>query len=234
MKLAMVGFELLAMAAMLCLLAASPACRAARVLIYAWNPLAVWAFAGNGHVDARGVGFVALALLARCAAARRLAGVALAAAVLMKFLPVASRPAFSRAAGDLADAARLRGDDRRLLRAVHRGRRGVCSDSSAGYVAEEGLEQGTGICCWPARRLTPLPRHGREDFGCLARRSAVGARRVVIFIRDAAPSQRLNRGGASPRDAAILAAAAMLALTPHYPWYFAWLALPACLCPARA
>ena len=76
MKAAMVGFELLAIARDA---AAAGRCRpdAARVLIYAWNPLSVWAFAGNGHVDAIAIGLIALALLARVAAAaldRRPAG----------------------------------------------------------------------------------------------------------------------------------------------------------------
>jgi len=35
-------------------------------------------------------------------------------------------------------------------------------------------------------------------------------------------------------DAALLAAATMLALSPHYSWYYAWLALPCCLCPWRS
>jgi hypothetical protein len=33
---------------------------------------------------------------------------------------------------------------------------------------------------------------------------------------------------------ALLAAAAMMAISPHYYWYFAWLALPAVIAPARA
>ena len=37
----------------------------ARVLLYAWNPLAAWCFAGNGHVDAAAIGLVGLALLLR-------------------------------------------------------------------------------------------------------------------------------------------------------------------------
>ena len=63
-KAAMVGFEVLAVVCLLRLLAARRL-PAERVLIYAWNPLPVWAFAGNGHVDAVAIGLLALALLLR-------------------------------------------------------------------------------------------------------------------------------------------------------------------------
>ena len=36
-----------------------------QILIYAWHPLAVWEFAGGGHVDPLAFTFIALALLAR-------------------------------------------------------------------------------------------------------------------------------------------------------------------------
>ncbi len=69
MKLAMVAFEALACWAMLRLLALAQL-PAERVLIYAWNPLAVWEFAGNGHVDAIAIGLLAVALLLRARSAR--------------------------------------------------------------------------------------------------------------------------------------------------------------------
>ncbi len=36
------------------------------------------------------------------------------------------------------------------------------------------------------------------------------------------------------RDTAILAACATVAISPHYPWYFAWLALPSVVAPIPA
>ncbi len=61
-KLAMAGFEAVAIGAVAWLLrrAGRPA---AAVLIYAWNPLPIWEYAGNGHIDAASIGFVALAML---------------------------------------------------------------------------------------------------------------------------------------------------------------------------
>ena len=51
MKVAMLGFELLACFCLLKLLKMMQM-PAERLLIYAWNPLAQWSFAYDGHVDA--------------------------------------------------------------------------------------------------------------------------------------------------------------------------------------
>ena len=91
MKLAMVTFEGIGIWGMIRLLdlAGLPH---ARVLIYAWNPLPVWEFAGSGHVDAIGICFIALAMLAVCKSWHRWGASALAAAVLTKFLPIVLLP----------------------------------------------------------------------------------------------------------------------------------------------
>ncbi len=61
-KIVMAGFEAVAIGAVVLLLrrAALPT---AGVLVYAWNPLPVWEYAGNGHIDAASLGFMALAML---------------------------------------------------------------------------------------------------------------------------------------------------------------------------
>ena len=98
MKAAMLGFEALAMLCALRLLqdARLPA---SRLAIYAWNPLAIWEFSGNGHVDAAATGCIALALLLRARRRDGLAGLALAAAILVKFLPAIVVPALWRRGG---------------------------------------------------------------------------------------------------------------------------------------
>jgi len=94
-KLAMLAFEVVAV---LCLLRLLSLTRLPpeRVLIYAWNPLVLWSFACDGHVDAIAVGLLAVALV--CRAERRFgaAGAFLAGAVLTKFLPIVVAPAFLR------------------------------------------------------------------------------------------------------------------------------------------
>jgi len=52
------------------------------ILIYAWHPLAVWEFAGSGHVDPLAFAFIALALLARRRNWEAATGVALGMATL--------------------------------------------------------------------------------------------------------------------------------------------------------
>src|SRR5258705_8199890 len=64
MKLTMVGFELITVWLLMVLLASFGMPRQ-RILIYAWHPLAVWEFAGSGHIDPLAFAFIALALLAR-------------------------------------------------------------------------------------------------------------------------------------------------------------------------
>ena len=63
-KLTMLGFEALALFCVALTLRRAGLSET-RLLIYAWNPVAAWAFAGNGHVDAAAIGFIGCALLAR-------------------------------------------------------------------------------------------------------------------------------------------------------------------------
>lgn len=92
MKAAMVGFEAVAIWAIVQLLISFGFARQ-RVLLYAWHPLAVWEFAGSGHLDALAIAFIALALLARRKQAGTLTGVLLACATCVKLFPVVLFPA---------------------------------------------------------------------------------------------------------------------------------------------
>jgi len=95
MKLAMLGFEALAVWAILGLLAAR-GLPSALVLIYAWHPLAIWEVAGSGHVDIVAVVFLLLAMLAAERGKPWAAGAMLAAATLVKYFPLAIAPALWR------------------------------------------------------------------------------------------------------------------------------------------
>ena len=92
MKAAMIGFEAVAIWAIIQLLSSFGFARQ-RVLIYAWHPLAVWEFAGSGHADALAIAFIALALLARRKHAETLTGVLIACATCVKLFPVVLFPA---------------------------------------------------------------------------------------------------------------------------------------------
>jgi len=236
MKLAMVAFEVLACWCMLKLLdiANLPA---ERILIYAWNPLVLWSFAFDGHIDAAAIGLLALALLYRARHRMGLAGAVLACATLVKFFPVVVAPAFVRGekflrpalAGTLVIV---------LLYALYSSVGTQVFGFMSGYNDEEGLTNGSGIwLLYPLSYLNDktdlidLP----DDFGkyyLIAAAVLMAALGVWIARR------RLKIGEIDVvvlcRDSAILAACTMVLVSPHFPWYFAWLALPAVVAPLRS
>lgn len=225
MKLAMVGFEVLACWAMLRLLALARLPRA-QVLIYAWNPLAVWAFAGNGHVDAMAIGLLGLALLAAAARRDTWTGIALGAAVLVKFLPAAIAPALWRRAAPWRLPLVTLGV-MAVLYLAYVGAGWHVLGFLPGYFGDEDLTQGTGI--WLLAGLGLL-----MPVTPLMARVYAGVAAIALFSLAAWTAFRPRPDDGDPRwlcgDAALLAAAVTVAISPHYPWYFVWLALPCVLC----
>ena len=201
-----------------------------RILIYAWNPLPLWSFACDGHVDAIAIGFVGLALWSRARHRDGLAGALLALATLTKFLPVVIAPALLRG-GRLWRPA--------LIGAAVVGL-GYCVYASAGsevlgflgsYGREEGYDAGTGFWLLAGlARLVVLPPLAAVAYvtcvgGIFALLAIVVARRKVSGHFDAV---------VLCRDAAILAGFVTAAFSPHHPWYYAWLALPCVVAPVPA
>ncbi|HEX5325474.1 MAG TPA: glycosyltransferase 87 family protein [Acetobacteraceae bacterium] len=228
MKVAMLGFDLLAIVAVMAVLARAGLPRQ-RVLIYAWNPLAVWAFAGNAHVDAIAVGLIGVALLARLRQRDGLAGALLGAAILVKFLPAAIAPALWRRGDWRLPVACLA-----VIVALYGCYSGVgwqVFGFLPGYAAEEGIDKAGGL--WLAGvigALVPLaPRVYLAAAG--AGLLALG---VWVALRPRAPADPGRDIVRVAGDAAMLAAATTVVLSPHYAWYYAWLALPCCICPLRS
>ena len=227
-RLAMVGCEALAV---LCLwhLLRQAGLPPARVLIYAWNPLAVWCFAGNGHVDALAVGLVALALLCRGLRRDGLAGAVFGAAILVKFLPVVIAPALWRPwrwRMPIAAAATMM-----ALYACYLGVGTKVFGFLSAYGAEEGLSRGGGI--WILAGLGRLGTLPWWSVGTYVGLCALGLGAWALAI--ALPRQWDDRpGGEIVRvsgQAGLLASAVMLLLSPHYPWYFPYLGVFAVLAP---
>ena len=230
MKLAMLACEVVAVVCLLRLLALARL-PAERVLIYAWNPLVLWSFACDGHVDAIAVALLAVALL--CRAERRFgaAGAFLAGAVLAKFLPIVVAPAFLRggvfwrpALAGLAVILVLYG--LYISAGPH-----VLGFLSA-YDQEEGLADGSGFWLLAGlAHLVPLPRGVSAIYvACVA--GVLGLLSLGILRRQA--SGTVTDVTMLCRDTGVLAGSAMAALSPHYTWYFAWLALPAVIAPIPA
>ena len=223
MKAAMVAFEAFAILLLLRLLVVQ-ALPPQRILVYAWHPLPLWEFAGSGHIDAALVALVALALWSHRRSGNWLTGLALAGGTLVKFYPAALLPALRRrwdwrlpaifaAALALAYVPFL-GVGWRVLGFLPQ------------YLSEEGFAGGSGggFYLWSVARAV-LPLGGSSDIAYAAFTATVLA----------ALATTVTFGRVRPLEgAALLAAAFILLLSPHYPWYFAWLVVFACLVPTLA
>ena len=226
MKLAMLACEAVAVLCLLRLLghAGLPP---ERVLVYAWNPLVFWSFGLDGHVDAAAIGLLAAALLLRARRRDGLAGAALAAAALVKFLPFAVAPAFLRGGGlwrpALAGALALA-----VLYAPYLSAGTQVLGFLTAYGGEEGLADGSGF--WLLAGLSKLGTLPAAAPRCYQIGVVAGFALLSLWIaRRAVPAG--DDVVALCRDTAVLAACATVAVSPHYPWYFAWLALPSAVAP---
>ena len=230
-KAAMLGFDLLATAAALALLHAAGR-PPAQILIWAWNPLVIWEFAGAGHIDAAALAFSALALLAAIRLRPALAGAALGIAVLFKLLPAAFFPAIwsPRRPGldwPVPAAAAL------VILAGY-----ACYASAGwqivgylpGYAAEEGLSGSGFVILRLAALLGPLPHWASLAYAALALLTLTGLAARVAFRRR--PTNPAAYAEVITRDSLLLAAALLAILSPHYPWYLTMLVLPAVVVPA--
>jgi alpha-1,6-mannosyltransferase len=195
MRLTMLGFEALGIVCALNLLSLAGLPRE-RILIYAWNPLPLWAFASDGHVDAIVVGLLGAALLLRARHRDGWAGAVLAGAVLAKFLPLVMAPAF------------LRGG--RFWRPAFAGAAviavgyGLYLDAGPhvlgflhGYGEEEGLANGTGI--WLLAVLDAvirLPPDAALVYGVAVAAAFLGI--TIAILRRPAPGTTHRRSAATP------------------------------------
>ena len=111
---------------------------------------------------------------------------------------------------------------------------GGCLASSPGYRAEEGLDNGSGIWLLAALHwFLPVPAAAATVYG-IAVVLAMGSYALWILTRRDSPIGTPADVTAVCSRAALLATFATVAISPHYPWYFAWLALPSVVAPYRA
>jgi hypothetical protein len=191
-----------------------------RILIYVWHPLTLWEFAGSGHIDAAVVAFVMLALWARKHEKAWLTGSALAAAALVKFFPAVLFPALYRrwdwkmpvAAAATAIIAYL----------PFIGAGNAVLGFLPGYLQEEGLQSGAGFFLWNlVRSVPPLEHLGPALYLALAAAALLALAVHSLFTAE----------GRYLAAALTLAVAAMVLLSPHYPWYFVWIVPLICFTP---
>ena len=223
-KATMVGFEALTVFCLLRLLAAARL-PAERVLIYVWNPLPVWAFAGNGHVDAAAIGLLSTALLLRVRHRDGWAGVAFGLAILVKFLPAVVAPVlWRRRAGWLMAGAAM------VTMIALYGLYGSVGTRIFGFLNTYGSEEGydTGEGFWllaGIARLMPLPPTAVYLYKAATVTMLAGVAAWFALVRR--PDDPVALCAAAGTTMALLT----FAISPHYPWYFAWLAMPCVLAP---
>jgi hypothetical protein len=227
-RLVMLGFEAVGIICLLRLLSLA-GLPAERILIYAWNPLALWSFANDGHADAIVVGLLGLALLLRARHQDGWAGAALAGAVITKFFPLVVVPAFLRGgsfwrptvAGLLVIGCGY---------ALYSGAGLHVLGFLPSYGQEEGLVSGAGF--WALAGLATLVT--LPSSATLIYAAVVAVAFLALAVKILWQPSPANDAQTLCRDTGLLAAAAMAATSPHYHWYFAWLALPAVVAPSRA
>ncbi|MGH7152458.1 MAG: glycosyltransferase 87 family protein, partial [Acetobacteraceae bacterium] len=157
---------------------------------------------------------------------RWLTGMLLGGATLVKFLPAAMVPSFWHRrdwrmplAGVLTVLvlyAWYIGAGTRVLGFLPR------------YATEEGISQGSGIWLLAGLgHITRLPMIAVEIYLAVAACFLAGL--CAWVIKDHADDIAAVTG-----HAAILGATTMVVLSPHYAWYYPWLALPCCIRPLRS
>jgi alpha-1,6-mannosyltransferase len=225
MRATMVASELVSVALLLSLLTRLRLPRE-RILIYAWHPLVLWEFAGSGHIDAAAISFLTLALWARQRDAPWLTGSALAAAVLVKFFPAVVFPALYRRWDWKMPAAAA-------LTIIVAYLPFISAEHSVfgflfGYLREEGLQDGSGFFLWNLLRSAAPPVGHLSVVIYLALATALMASlSLYVVLKDKAADHFIAR-------AAALAVVAMVLVSPHYPWYFAWIVPFLCFAPYRS
>jgi hypothetical protein len=219
MKAAMVGFEAVTFVLLLNLLAVEglPTCR---VVVYAWHPLALWEFAGNGHIDAALIAFVVAALWAAQRGRDAVAGTALAAATLVKFYPALLLPSLWRRRSRVMPAAFAAAIVLAYLPFIGVGWRVL--GFLPGYAGEEGFNTTGGGFYW-----LDLLRHV-PGLGGLTGQIYIAGAGAILLVLAVAIFCRPERLHSPFRAAAVLATAFLVLLSPHYPWYFAVLVIFAC------
>jgi alpha-1,6-mannosyltransferase len=221
MKAAMVAFEAIAIALLLALLVSSGQ-PGSRILAYAWHPLPVWEFAGSGHIDAALIALVALGLWGRVARARWLTGLALAGGTLIKLYPAVLFPALWRRGNWRMPVVFAAAVALAYLPFLAVGWR--VFGFLPGYMAEEGFATGGGFYLLSAlRTIAPFGEPLEILYLAAAAALLLGLAAYVVFSRAAA--------GDPVFGAALLATAFMFLVSPHYPWYFAWLLAFVCFIP---
>jgi alpha-1,6-mannosyltransferase len=218
MKLTMVSFEAITFV-LLALLLALEGLPTSRVLVYAWHPLLIWEFAGSGHIDASLIAFGVAALWAVRRQRDGLCGLFLAGATLTKLYPVILLPTLYRRwdwRSPVAFGAAIVVGYVPFMSAGLR-----IFGFLPGYAGQEGFTGGgSGFYLLALLHYVPgLEALDAKIYALAAVAVLAAVCAFMVFFRD--------------RTSPYVAAATLAALftgivSPHYPWYFAWLIVFVC------
>src|SRR5713101_5235171 len=223
MKLTMVGFELITVWILMELLASFGMARQ-RILIYAWHPLAVWEFAGSGHVDPLAFVFIALALLARRRNWETVIGISLGLATLAKLFPIVLFPALYKRWGWKMPLALVVTIVAGYLPYLGVGPLGVIG-FIPGYARERGIVSGEQFFLLGlVNRLAGI-KLPSWIFVLFAGAVLLSLALWAVFRQEHDDRDYLKRS-------LVLGTAFMVLFAPHFPWYFAWLILLLCFIPS--
>jgi hypothetical protein len=208
------------------------------VIAYAWHPLPIFEFGGAGHIDALMICFIAFALFARAHQKFGIAGFALGAATLVKFIPVILLPAIYKRWDKKMPIAFTTTIVVCYLPYVLGAGAGVLGFLPQ-YAKEEGLENGARYYilvlidyilgwCGVVHDLPPA------IFMSMAL-AGLGSIAIWAFYRQP-PFGRENSEtqGRWISSAFVLALTFSTLLSPYYPWYYSWIALFLCFVPNSA
>jgi hypothetical protein len=224
MKTAMVLFEGLTVWALIKLLAGMGIPRE-RTLLYAWCPLVIWEFAGNGHLDSAAMAYIALALLFRYRRRPIATGIFLGLAILTKLYPIVLLPALYQRGKDPGRAPGWTMPA--IVAAMSVAFYGIYLSAGklvfgflGGYAKEEGMENGTRYFLLEFTQhlphLSAIPNTVYLVFAAI-----IFAAIAVWAWRNAC--RQGTAATAFLRPVFAFAIALMLLFSPHYPWYIAWL-----------
>jgi alpha-1,6-mannosyltransferase len=219
MKAAMIGFEIITFVLLLRLLTGD-GLPSARVIVYAWHPLPLWEFAGSGHIDAALIALVLAAIWAARRDRQGAAGIFLAGATLTKLYPAVLLPALYRRWGWTMPAVFAASIIAAYLPFIGVGWRVL--GFLPGYAGEEGFDE-SGAGFYLLSLLHELPPFAAVG----ARAYTIGAAAILLALGAALIFAR-NPPRAALSGSALLATTFVVFLSPHYPWYFAWLIPFAC------
>jgi alpha-1,6-mannosyltransferase len=193
-----------------------------RVLAYVWHPLPLFSFAGDGHIDVVAITFLLLAFVAVDRRSPLLAGVALACGVLAKIFPIIASPAMYRRWDWRMPLAFV--GTAILLYLPYIGVGTKVFGFLGGYAAEEGFDRGSGVYLWSlVNEILSLP-DWTFIFYLATATAVMGAIALIGMLRRT--DHRVDIA-----TAMILAVTFLVALSPHYPWYFGWLVPFLCFYP---